>query len=297
MLARIRARFDYPILRLELRRIRRRRWWPGKRLVLCVVLLGPVLLGLAVAYGVVLATTDFLQREPVAAVALGVPVVCLPGMVVWLLSLILPWIAPALTAGTIARERELGTLDLLRATLLTERGIVLGKLMGCLAWLWPGIVALVALAPFQLVRMAGGGLFVCPSSDLVSVLAIVTESGVERMWLWLVVSILAACFRPLSDLAFNAAVGLFVSALARTPGMAVAASYGAILVVRIALWLAPSLVYPALLLSSYDFLASPGVWGDLLAGVSGVFPLAVVFAEIVAAGLLVWGAVLRLRRG
>ena len=124
-----------------------------------------------------------------------------------------------------------------------------------------------------------------------------TESAVERVWLLLVVSIVTACLRPLSDLAFNAAVGLFVSALARTPGMAVAASYGAILVVRIALWLAPSLVYPALLLSSYDPLASPGVWGDLLARVSGVFPLAVVFAEFVAAGVLIWGAVLRLRRG
>ena len=90
-----------PILQLELRRIRRRRWWPGRRFFLFY----PVLLGIALGFGVMLLLTDWVGVQ-IAAIATGVSFGAVLGMVVWLLGMAPPWVAPALAAATIARHRR-----------------------------------------------------------------------------------------------------------------------------------------------------------------------------------------------
>jgi hypothetical protein len=263
----------------------------------------PVLLGTALGYGVALTLSDSLGVQLTALVT-GVPAVCLLSVVTSLLAFALPWIAPAFTAASIVRERELGTLDLLRVTLLTERSIVLGKLGGCLARLWPGILTLALLSPFQVVWVAGSGLLGSPSSLYVP---IIMEAGLNadlpREWLLLtVLMVVAGLIRPWCHLALNAAVGLFASALSRSSGMAIAVSYGAILIVRVALWLATSILWPLLLLLASTAQAplvgttSATQETVMILAIPGLIPLATAFVESVGAVSLVWGAIWWLKR-
>jgi len=300
----VRARWqsilDHPILRLELRRIRRARWWPGRRFFLFY----PVVMGAVLGCGAIVALSARLESlsdsarflEPfgiqLAALVTGAPVVCLVSVVTSLLSFALPWIAPALTGAAIARERELGTLDLLRTTLLTERSIVLGKLGGCLARLWPAILTLLLLSPFQLVGVVGGGLFLGQSS-----IFMLTGLGTEQPWLWLLLAGLSGWLKPWGDLALNAAIGLFVSVLASTSGAASAITYGAIIVVRVFLWLLSSLLVPVMMvLAVADPVGQMEATIEYGMLISGLIPLATVFAEIAGSVLLVWAAIWWLKR-
>jgi hypothetical protein len=286
-----------PVLQLELRRIRRRRWWPGRRFFLFY----PVLLGIALGFGVMLIATDWLGVQVAAAVT-GVTLGFILGMVVGLLGMILPWIAPALAAATIAREREMQTFDLLRTTLLSERAIVLGKLGGCLAQLWPGILLLVLLAPFQIIGTLGGSMLcLCPSYSDLAALMVASEFGAEYVVVSLVLSVLMGTLRPLADMSLHAALGMFVSTLLHSSGAAVAVSYGVVLVVRAAAWLATTLAGYALLYGLFILgpvepsLANPAT--GMLGGLSpALVSLALIIAEIVGAFLLIWGAIWWLRR-
>jgi len=304
MLARARSRWqstlDHPIFGLELRRIRRTRWWPGRRFFLFY----PVVLGAALGCGVIVALSVGLDNlsnpvrflDPsglqVAALVTGLPAVCLVSVVASLLSFALPWIAPALTGAAIARERELGTLDLLRATLLTERSIVLGKLGGCLARLWPGLLALLLLTPFQLLGVSVTGSLFGQSS-----LIMLAGMGTEWTWFWVILAGVSGWLKPWGDLALNAAIGLLVSVLARTSGAAIAITYGAIIVARATLWLASSILSSALVVL---FLSDPtklmGASMEYGMLVSGLIPLATVCAEAVGAALLVRAAIWWLKR-
>jgi hypothetical protein len=302
MIARVRARYqgllDHPIFRLEMRRIRRRRWWPGRRFFMFY----PALLGAALGYGVVLALSDS-PGVLLTALVTGVPAVCLLGVGTWLLAFALPWIAPALTAASIVRERELGTLDLLRATLLTERSIVLGKLGGCLAQSWPGLLTLALLTPFQLVWVGGSGL-----SSYLPALQTDPISVAEWPWVWLVVAGVAGWLGPWASLALHAAVGLFVSALARSSGVAIALSYAAIIVLRVSLRLVTSLIGVALTIWRPVTMAPAVTWrlatatgfSEAMPGqammVSTLTSLGTVLVEFAGAALLVWGAIWQLKR-
>jgi hypothetical protein len=298
MTERWQAMRDHPIFRLELRRIRRRRWWPGRRFFMFY----PALLGAVLGYSVVLALSDS-PGVLVTALATGVPAVCLLSVGTWLLAFALPWIAPALTAASIVRERELGTLDLLRATLLTERSIVLGKLGGCLAQLWPGMLTLALLTPFQLVWVGGSGL----SSVLrlgAPPPALQTDpiSVAEWLWVWVVVAGVAGWLAPWASLALHAAVGLFVSALARSSGAAIALSYAAIIVLRVSLRLATSFLSVALTIWRPAAMAPAVATGFSEAMpsqammVSSLTSLGTVLVEFAGAALLVWGAIWQLKR-
>jgi hypothetical protein len=297
MIARARQRWrgmiEHPILQLELRRIRRTRWWPGRRFFLFY----PALLGCMAGYGVILVLTDSLvQRLSISVTAL--PMVCLLSAVSSLLSSLLPWVAPAFTGSTIVREREMGTLDLLRTTLLTERSIVLGKLGGCLARLWPAILTLILLWPFQLVVVAVGGLVSSPvlgSIPLMDGVAI----DVGWPWGWLLLSGFVGLLSPWAHLAFHGAVGVFISVVTRSTGAAIAISYGAILVARAGLWLLVS-VLGSLPLLLDGLLIAPtgssetGVTAMMLA--STLPPLVSVCVESAGAALLVWAAIGWLKR-
>jgi hypothetical protein len=126
----------------------------------------------------------------------------------------------------------LGTLDLLRSTLLTERSIVLGKLGSCAVRLWPGILTLALLTPFQLTWAVGGGSFGLSSLTMTG---IVVDSVVGRaqFWGWLLLTGLIGWLRPWGTLSLNAAVGLLASVLARRSGAAIGIAYGAVIVLRV----------------------------------------------------------------
>jgi hypothetical protein len=290
MIARLRARqqalLDHPIVRLELRRIHRKRWWPGRRFFMFY----PALLGAGLGYGIVLALSDS-PGVQLAAVVTGVPAVCLVTVCAGLLAFTLPWIAPALTAVSIVHEREVGTLDLLRATLLTERSIVLGKLGGCLARMWPGILTLVLLTPFRLVWIGGAG----GPVSLTALAELVEQPISTTQIVWLSVAGVVGMLKPFVDLVVHAAVGLFVSVLARSSGVAVAVSYGAVIVLRVSLWLARYLlnVVPMVRRAIMDTSAfAPGNVGMVPALTSS----GMVVVELVGAAVLVWGGIWWLKR-
>lgn len=297
---------DHPILRLELRRIRRRRWWPGRRFFLFY----PVLMGAVLGCGVALALAALLDRVSIpvtawevqlAALATGLPTVCLVSTVSSLLAFGLSWIAPALTAGTIARERELATFDLLQVTLLTERSIVLGKLAGCIAQLWPGILVLALLTPFQLFTITGSG-FLQPYLFGLGALTTMSTPGAEWPWGWLVLAGVVGLSRPWSHLALHTTIGLFISTLVRSSGLAVAAAYGTIIVVRVALYLLTTILNAALMMTPSIILdaSGAGMSETLLMSSILVIPsltaLGVVVIEFVGAALLVWGSIWWLKR-
>jgi len=300
MVAGIRARWhsllNHPIVRLEIRRIRRKRWWPGRRFFLFY----PVLLGVVLGHGVALALGSWLEGRfaPVwggpgvqlAALVTGVPLLCLLNVAASLLAFALQWIAPAITAPSIARERELGTLDLLRVTTLTERSIVLGKLGGCLARLWPGILTLALLTPFRVAWVAEGGLV--RLSDLVN-LAEDFTFDVGYSWAGLFLLVGAGALRPWGDLALHTAVGLFVSALCRSAGMAVAVSYGAVIAVRMISWMGQTLFS---LLGTSLFLDVALAAPDMVFMAPTLVSLSMTFVEFAGAVLLVWAAIWWLKR-
>ncbi len=83
-------------------------------------------------------------------------------------TLLVIFLAPAVTAGTISGERERQTFDLLMTTLLKPRAIVLGKMGAALAFL---LVLILAVAPFESLAFMIGG--VAPEEVLVSLLVLV----------------------------------------------------------------------------------------------------------------------------
>ena len=290
MIKRWQAILEQPLVRLELRRVRRKRWWPGRRFFLFY----PALLGAALGCGTTWALGDRLGGQP-AVFVVGASSMCALNGLIWLLGFALPWIVPALTAVSIVHERELGTLDLLRATLLTERAIVWGKLGGCVVRLWPAILTLLLLTPFRMIAAAGSGLL---SPTLLPALTMDGGFDLRQAWPWLLLTGLVGWLRPWGDLALHAAVGLFVSVPSRSSGTAIAVSYGAILVVRVALWLVTSFLVPLLVaLPSLAETASVPIYVlDAMVWTPSLAVLATVFIKVVGAVLLVWGAIRWLKR-
>lgn len=77
------------------------------------------------------------------------------GMTFWLQLLTVAFIAPALTSGAIAGERERQTIDLLRVTLLSPIDLLNGKLFSALAFL---LLLLIAGVPLQGLAFIFGGI-------------------------------------------------------------------------------------------------------------------------------------------
>ncbi|HLV43668.1 MAG TPA: ABC transporter permease subunit, partial [Aggregatilineales bacterium] len=91
------------------------------------------------------------------------------------------FIAPAFTAGAISGERERGTFDLLRTTLLPARRVVMGKLISALAYI---VLLLLVAVPLQSLAFLMGGISI--AEVLLSVeLLLVTAIGYGAMGLFL----------------------------------------------------------------------------------------------------------------
>ncbi|MGD1993247.1 MAG: hypothetical protein PVI59_08650, partial [Anaerolineae bacterium] len=229
-----RAWMAHPILWLELRQLRR--WWSVRWVfpIYLLALAALVLLGIGVG-GVWLQGLE--QETDIPAwVAGSLTVFCPATALGALLRFLLPWVAPAIAAISIAREREMGTWELLRSTALTEREIVLGKLAGVLGRLWPALLAMALLTPFQFVSamvIQGGNL------GIVSTVMVQIESsnGPDLLPVLLIAALqsLVSQLAPWSRLALNAVVGLTASALARSTGAAIALAYGGVIGIRVVL--------------------------------------------------------------
>lgn len=101
------------------------------------------------------------------------------GTVVGIELLMVCFLAPALTAGAIAAERERQTFDLLRATLLPARALVLGKLVSAMTFL---LLLLFVGFPIQSLAFIFGGVSV--EEVLVSfLLLLVTALGFSALGL------------------------------------------------------------------------------------------------------------------
>ena len=111
--------------------------------------------------------------------------------------LLMLFIMPALTAGSISGEKERGTLDLMLTTRLTPAGIVAGKMMSALSGMF--IVILSGLPIMMLAFIYGGA----SAGDVVL----------------LAVCLLASAF-------LSAAAGVFASAAFRKTAAAAAVAYG-----------------------------------------------------------------------
>lgn len=141
--------------------------------------------------------------------------VCLPGVLLSMLTIFGSLIAPALTAPTISLERTQGTWDVLRTTPQSMESILLAKLFGGLARMriW---TALLALSLFQ------GLIFFC---------SLTTLSSETAAWGWLVA--LMAVIRPWLEILFAAFTGMFFSTAVQSATVALTGSYAIIVIFRL----------------------------------------------------------------
>jgi hypothetical protein len=145
---------------------------------------------------------------------------CLPGMVLNGVTLFGMLMAPALTAPTISMELDRGTWDILRATPLSTRSIIMAKLFGALARLriWPILFALSLLQ---------GLLLTC------SILFTVGSAPGESAALGGVVVGVTSAIRPWLEILFAAFVGMIASTLVKSATTALAASYTAVILTKL----------------------------------------------------------------
>jgi hypothetical protein len=130
---------------------------------------------------------------------------------------------------------------------------------------------------------------------------VASELEASSPWVWLVLAGVVGWLRPWGALSLNAAVGLFISALARSSGMAIAAAYGVIIVLRAVLYVMRALLnmvmiaIPAAMLDAAESTVGGGVVSSMLIWPSLV-TLGVVLVEFAGAALLVWATMCWLRR-
>lgn len=139
---------------------------------------------------------------------------CLPAMLFTALTWFGVLMAPALTAPSISMERDRGTWEVLRTTPIPDHEILLAKLFGGLARLriWK---LLLALSVLQGLMIVGIGLF-----------------GPEAALYPAISMALSAVLRPWLEIGFAAFVGMFISTWVRSSTMALAASYIAVVLLR-----------------------------------------------------------------
>lgn len=139
--------------------------------------------------------------------------VCLPGILVTMLTWVGVVMAPAVTAPSISLEVQQGTWDVLRLTPQSTTTILMAKLFGGLARLriWPFLLGLSVL---QAVVFAGGGL-------LIGNMMMAGLLG------------LASLIRPWLEILFAGLLGMVLSTRLRSATLALAATYGCIILFKV----------------------------------------------------------------
>ena len=138
---------DNPIISKEIKgRMRGRRGF-----VLLTAYLSLISLVIAVVYLYLVNDMNTSRIEPNALQEIGKRIF---NVVVLLEFLLIVFIGPALTSGSISSERERQTFDLLRVSLLSTRQLVLGKLGAAVAYL---LLLILATLPLQSLAFFLGG--------------------------------------------------------------------------------------------------------------------------------------------
>lgn len=114
--------------------------------------------------------------------------------------LMLSFVAPAMTAGSVAGEYQRQTFDMLMATPLSTRQVLIGKFMSALSYLF---LLMIAAIPINYIAFLFGGV----GSDSI------------LWWVGLEISVVFLL----------GAVGLMMSTLFKSPNIANAATYGTVL--------------------------------------------------------------------
>jgi ABC-type transport system involved in multi-copper enzyme maturation permease subunit len=151
----------------------------------------------------------------------------LPGIVVSALTLFGSFMAPAVTAPSISSELSQGTWDILRLTPQSTLSILLAKLFGGLSRL-PIWTALGVLTLIQTCFLTFG------------LLTTSADSGPDFLRVILTIPFLLG--RPWIEILFAAFLGMYASTWIRSDTLALAASYGALLLAKVIVWLASSLL-------------------------------------------------------
>ncbi|MCP5097514.1 MAG: hypothetical protein GY943_18365 [Chloroflexi bacterium] len=140
---------------------------------------------------------------------------CLPGMLLSMLTIFGTFMAPALTAPSISLEIDKGTWDILRMTPQPTGAILLAKLFGGLARLriWP---VLFLLSMFQ------GLLVTC-----------IAAFGGGQLGLWGMVLGITTIFRPWLEIMFAAIAGMFISTWVRSATIALVGTYTAVVIIKL----------------------------------------------------------------
>ena len=140
---------------------------------------------------------------------------CLPSMLLSMITLFGAFTAPALTAPMVSMEVNRGTWEILRTTPLSTRSILGAKLFGALARLriWPILFALSLLQ---------GLLIGCSTT-------IAQENLIYWGWLLGV----SAVVRPWVEILFAALIGLYASTRTRSATTALVAAYTAVVLMRV----------------------------------------------------------------
>lgn len=152
--------------------------------------------------------------------------VCLPGVLLSMLTIFGSLMAPALTAPMISLERDRGSWDVLRVTPQSLTSILLAKLFGALSRLkiWP---VLFVLSLFQ------GAVFFCSLSVM---------NGSLSVWTGLLG--VTTVLRPWLEILFAAFAGFFFSTAVRSATVALASTYALVVIFKLfnsgLLWLAVS---------------------------------------------------------
>ncbi len=146
---------------------------------------------------------------------------CLPGIILNVLTWYGVIMAPALTAPAISLEINAGTWDTIRTTPHTDLSIVLAKFLGAMSRLhiWPTLVAVSLLQ--------GTILFI---STLIATVS-TTEPGL-RVGVALLVGASSA-LRPWVEVMFAGILGMYLSTYIRSTSLALAASYSGLLFVHL----------------------------------------------------------------
>lgn len=158
---------------------------------------------------------------------------CLPGIVVSALTLFGSFMAPAATTPTLSLEMSQGTWDILRLTPQSTHSILLAKLFGGLArlpiWTLLGVLTVIQTCLF----MFG--------------LATINSASNGLDFILIILTCLFFLGRPWIEILFAGFLGMYVSTWFPTPTLALATSYGALILMKVTVWLSAGLLPLALL--------------------------------------------------
>ncbi len=141
---------------------------------------------------------------------------CIPGIIVNMMTLGGSFLSPALTAPSISQELNGGTWEILLMTPQSTRSIVFAKMFGALSrlrWMWPVLFLLSMLQGTALLCM------------------MVMMDNEELLWMAIPTGAALAA-RPWLEVLFAALVGMLSSMYSRSARMALLAAYAAIIILK-----------------------------------------------------------------